>query len=224
MGIARALLGSLLLLAAAPAAAFDLADVAVRAEALAAAPYRERPKVPAVDARGSRPMTYDQWRDIRFRPDQALWRADGSAFQVQLFHPGLYFDRSVQVHVVDDGRVEPLPFSTRFFDYGKNTFADRIPSDVGYAGIRIHYPLKGPQYHDEIIVFLGASYFRALGRDNVYGLSARGLAIDTVEPGGEEFPHFIEFWLVKPAPDGHEHGAVRAARQPERRREPIASS
>ena len=50
-------------------------------------------------------------------------------------------------------------------------------------------------------MFLGASYFRALGRDNVYGLSARGLAIDTVEPSGEEFPYFIEYWLVQPEPD-----------------------
>ena len=182
------------------AGAFGLSNVTQMAEQMAREPYHNRQKeVPPWMRVGA--MTYDQWRDIRFRPDQALWREDGSAFQVQLFHPGLYFDRSVQIHVVDDGVVEPLPFSTRFFDYGKNTFADRIPSDIGYAGIRIHYPLKGPKYHDEIIVFLGASYFRALGRDNVYGLSARGLAIDTVEPGGEEFPHFIEFWLVKPTSD-----------------------
>jgi glucans biosynthesis protein len=182
------------------ASAFGLPDVEQTAQQMAREPYRNRQtEVPPWMRVGA--MTYDQWRDIRFRPDQALWRDRGSAFQVQLFHPGLYFDRSVQVHVVENGVVHPLPFSTRFFDYGKNTFADRIPADIGYAGIRIHYPLKGPEYHDELIVFLGASYFRALGRDNVYGLSARGLAIDTVEPSGEEFPHFIEFWLVEPAPD-----------------------
>ena len=196
----RLAVASLLLAWAPLAAAFGLADVAQMAQQIAREPYRNRQtEVPPWMRVGA--MTYDQWRDIRFRPDRALWHDEDSAFQVQLFHPGLYFDRSVQVHVVEGGVAQPLPFSTRFFDYGKNTFADRIPPDVGYAGIRIHYPLKGPQYHDELIVFLGASYFRALGRDTVYGLSARGLAIDTVKPSGEEFPHFIEFWLVKPARD-----------------------
>ena len=193
-----ALLAALAL--AVPARAFDLDDVAARAEALAAEPYRERPKkVPEWMLTGS--MTYDQWRDIRFKPDQALWSDKNLPFQVQFFHPGLYYDRTVQVHVIDPDGVHPVPFSSARFDYGKNTFANRIPSDIGYAGLRIHYPLKDPNYLDELIVFLGASYLRALGRDNVYGLSARGLAIDTVEPSGEEFPAFVEYWLETPAPD-----------------------
>ncbi|HWP65792.1 MAG TPA: glucan biosynthesis protein G [Candidatus Limnocylindria bacterium] len=189
----------LLLAWASRAAAFGLDDVAREAERIAREPYRDRQThVPAWMLEGS--MTYDQWRDIRFRPAEALWRTERLPFQVQLFHPGLYFDRTVRVNVVDDTGVHPLAFDPALFDYGKNDFADRIPRDIGYAGIRIHFPIRTPDYYDEVAVFLGASYFRALGRDNVYGLSARGLAIDTVEPGGEEFPRFIEFWLVKPAP------------------------
>jgi glucans biosynthesis protein len=180
--------------------AFDLDDVAAKAVELASQPYQDRQKrVPDWMLVGA--MTYDQWRDIRFRPDQALWRDKNLPFQVQFFHPGLYYDRTVQVNVVDDSGVRPVPFAPARFDYGKNDFADRIPSDIGYAGFRVHYPLKNPDYYDELAVFLGASYFRALGRDNVYGLSARGLAIDTVEPSGEEFPAFIEYWLVEPKPD-----------------------
>jgi glucans biosynthesis protein len=75
-----------------------------------------------------------------------------------------------------------------------------LPSDLGFAGFRIHYPLNTPAYKDELIVFLGASYFRVLGRNQVYGLSARGLAIDTGATSGEEFPYFTDFWLVKPEP------------------------
>jgi glucans biosynthesis protein len=187
-------------LAAGGAHAFGLSDVEQIARTIAAEPYRDRQTVvPAWMLKGGA-MTYDQWRDIRFRPDRALWRDEKLPFQVQLFHPGLYFDRSVQVHVIDGDRVEPVPFSTRYFDYGKNTFGKEIPDDIGWAGLRIHAPLKTPDYYDEVIVFLGASYFRAVGRDNVYGLSARGLAIDTVEPTGEEFPRFIEYWLEKPNP------------------------
>jgi glucans biosynthesis protein len=204
MGSHRLLLASAVLaLAALPARAFELADVAARAEALAAAPYRERPAVPAwmrsPEHGGS--MSYDQWRDIRFRPDHSLWRDRGLPFEVQFFHPGLYYDRSVQVRVVEGGEVFDVPFDPERFHYGKNDFGERIPRDVGYAGLRVHYPLKSARYRDELIVFLGASYFRALGRDNVYGLSARGIAVDTVEPGAEEFPAFTEFWLETPAPD-----------------------
>ena len=181
------------------ARAFDLEDVARLAEALAREPWRERqPQVPEWMRVGQ--ITYDQWRDIRFRPDRALWRAEGLPFQVQLFHPGLCFDRPVRVNLVDGPHVQPLVYSTEYFDFGKNTFASRIPQDLGWAGLRIHAPIKRPDYFDEVAVFLGASYFRALGRDNVYGLSARGLAIDTVEPTGEEFPRFVELWLERPAP------------------------
>jgi len=102
---------------------------------------------------------------------------------------------------VDGSGARPLPFDIQSFDYGKNDFASRIPKDVGYAGIRVHAPLRSPEYFDELIVFLGATYFRGLGRDNVYGLSARGIAVNTVDPGGEEFPHFAEFWIETPAKD-----------------------
>ncbi|MGD9762187.1 MAG: glucan biosynthesis protein [Candidatus Binatia bacterium] len=197
-----ATIAAAIVLSCAAAHAFDLDDVAQRAEALAAEPYKERQqKVPDWMLVGS--MTYDQWRDIRFRPDHALWRDRQLPFQVQFFHPGLYYDRTVRVNVIEPDGVHPVPFDPERFDYGKNTFADRIPRDIGYAGFRIHYPLRNPNYLDELIVFLGASYFRALGRDNLYGLSARGLAIDTVEPSGEEFPVFIEYWLEPPAPDAN---------------------
>ena len=81
------------------ARAFDLDNVAAKAAELAQQPYQDRQKkVPDWMLVGS--MTYDQWRDIRFRPDQALWRDKNLPFQVQFFHPGLYYDRTVQVNVV----------------------------------------------------------------------------------------------------------------------------
>ncbi len=181
-----------------PARAFDLSEVATRAKELAGQPY-EKPTGQVPDWLLN--ISYDEWRDIRFRPDHALWRDDHLPFQVQFFHPGLYYDRTVRIDVVDGGEVHEVPFSTEQFDYGKNHFADRIPKDIGYAGFRVHYPLNRPDYYDELIVFLGASYFRALGRGQVYGISARALAIDTTAGSGEEFPYFKEFWLVRPAPD-----------------------
>ena len=64
----------------------------------------------------------------------------------------------------------------------------------------MHAPIKRGDYYDEVIVFLGASYLRAVGAHENFGISARGLAIDTALSSGEEFPYFAEFWLVKPVP------------------------
>ena len=79
-------------------------------------------------------------------------------------------------------------FSPDLFNYGKNDFAGRVPHDLGFAGFRLHYPIKTTTYQDEVIVFLGASYFRAVGREQGFGLSARGLAIDTARAVGRGVP------------------------------------
>lgn len=169
--------------------------VAAQARALAQAPYRAPAQIPAA----LRTLSYDQYRDIRYRPSQALWKAEGLPFQVQFFHPGFFFTHSVQIHVIEAGGTRELPYAAGRFDFGKNRLGP-LPGDLGYAGLRIHAPLNRPDYYDELAVFLGASYFRSLGRGENYGLSARGIAIDTAAPGGEEFPAFREFWLVKPQP------------------------
>jgi glucans biosynthesis protein len=182
------------------ARAFDLDDVAERAQALAEKDFEDPAKVPAWLLE----LTYDQWRSIRFQRDRALWRDRPVPFQVQFFHPGLYYDRPVTIHVVEADGIRPLRFSPDQFGYGANDFASRVPQDLGYAGFRVHTPFKAKDYFDEVIVFLGATYFRAVGREQVFGLSARGLAIDTAERRGEEFPYFKEFWLVAPGPKAAE--------------------
>lgn len=179
-------------------AAFDLNDVAAKAERLAKESFQE-PKEQVPD--WLLKIGYDQWRNIRFRPEHALWRDQRSPFQVQFFHPGLLYNRIVVANVVDAKGVRPAEFSPSQFDYDRNDFASKVPQNLGYAGFRIHAPFKTPKYYDEVIVFLGATYFRALGKQQVFGLSARGVAIDTAEPSGEEFPYFKEFWLVPPAPN-----------------------
>ncbi len=196
IALATLVLATLVASPVAHAFTFGLDDVAARAEKLAKESFQ--------DTKGTVPdwllkITYDQWRDIRYRPAQALWADRGSPFRVQFFHPGLFYDRVVAMNVVDQRGVHPLPFSPSKFDYGKNDFASKIPQELGYAGFRVHYPIKTPNRLDEVIVFLGASYFRAVGAHQQYGLSARALAIDTALPKGEEFPYFREFWLVTPA-------------------------
>ena len=74
-----------------------------------------------------------------------------------------------------------------------------MPADLGFAGFRLAYPLYKKDEYNHVIVFAGASYFRAVAKNQVFGLSARGLAIDTGLPSGEEFPTFREFWLERPS-------------------------
>nr|WP_298249792.1 glucan biosynthesis protein G [uncultured Halomonas sp.] len=171
-----------------------------RARQLAAEPYQEpEPSLPTELVE----MGYDQYREIRFRPDQAIWKDEG-LFEVQLFHPGFLYTEPVRLNLVDDqGEVSPLPFRQERFRYDGDAspLAELPLDDIGHAGFRLHYPLNSGEYRDEFAVFLGASYFRLTGREQGYGLSTRGLAIDTASPHGEEFPAFREFWLVKPGPD-----------------------
>ncbi len=131
----RALAVSLFLVLAAPdaRAAFDLNTVTEKARKLAEEPYKDPAgKVPDWLLK----VSYDQWRDIRFRADHALWRDAKLPFQVQFFHPGLYYDRVVAVNVVKNDKPHPVEFSPSQFDYGKNDFASKVPQDLGYAGFR----------------------------------------------------------------------------------------
>jgi glucans biosynthesis protein len=143
-------------------------------------------------------LTYDEYQSIRFRRADALWR-NQSLYEVQFFHRGFNFDRRVAISEIVDGAAHAVPYNPLWFDFGKVVRQPgKLPRDLGYAGFRIHYPLRTPSYRDELIVFLGASFFRVLGRNQDYGLTARGLAIDTASKDGEEFPWFTDFWLVRP--------------------------
>ncbi len=179
------------------ARAFGFDDVAERARQLAAKPYAA-PKVALPDE--LRNLDYDGYRDIRFNPERALWRKEQLPFEVMFFHLGKFQTLPVKIHEVTAQGARPIPFDRRDFDYGRNKLNPARWGDLGYAGFRVHYALNNPAYKDELVVFLGASYFRALGKGQHYGLSARGLAIDTVGGSGEEFPRFSEFWIERPAP------------------------
>ncbi len=138
-----------------------------------------------------RNLSYDQYRDIRFKPDQALWSGQ-KLFQIQFFHLGFLYQQPVRINTVTAGQPAPLPYQPGMFNYGANNFGDSLPANLGFAGFRIHYPLHRPDYFDELAVYLGASYFRILGRNQIYGASARGLAVDTAATSGEDFPRFRE--------------------------------
>jgi len=173
---------------------FSIDNVASLAKKLAAEPFKPPQAIPDF----LRQLSYDDYRDIRFDPEQSLWKETGSNFQVQFIHPGLYYAHSVAINTYDAQGIRKVAFSPKLFTYGRNKFAEKIPADLGFAGFRLAYPLYKKDEYNHVIVFAGASYFRAVAKNQVFGLSARGLAIDTGLPSGEEFPTFREFWLERP--------------------------
>ncbi|MFN4100236.1 MAG: glucan biosynthesis protein [Pararhodobacter sp.] len=146
-------------------------------------------------------LSYDGYQRIQFRTDASRWQDPASNFRVQAFHLGWLFEEPVRIYEVQNGTARPMTFSTADFEY-RGDLADQVPVDAempGVAGFRLLNPLNSAERFDELVAFLGASYFRALGRNNVYGISARGLAVNTALSGEEEFPRFTAFWLERPA-------------------------
>lgn len=146
-------------------------------------------------------LNYDAYRAINYRGDRALWRDIGGAFQVQMFHRGGYFRDQVEMFEVDGQTVLPILYGADQFTFGANKPPLESPDPaLGFAGFRIHTPLNAPGRFDELVAFLGASYFRAVAKGGVYGMSARGLALHSGD-ANEEFPVFRRFYLERPTVD-----------------------
>jgi len=143
-------------------------------------------------------LTYDQYRDIRFNRDRAIWAGTDLPFQLQLFHRGFYFRNRIDVSIVTGGEARPLAYARDLFTFGERVPRPLPDADIGFSGVRLHHPINRLDTFDEVAVFQGASYFRSLGRDQAYGLSARGLALKTAAQEGEEFPVFQRFWVETP--------------------------
>jgi glucans biosynthesis protein len=175
---------------------FDGNTVPEMARNIASQPYRRRQ---AALPRQLDRLDYDGYRKIRFDAAQAWWSDPASPFRMQPHHRGFLFKDRVDLFEVAEGQATPIRFRAAQFRY-EDVQAPGEDEDIGFAGFRLLSPLNRPDHFDELCSFLGASYFRALGRGNVYGISARGLSIRTADPQGEEFPAFTTFWLEKPKP------------------------
>ena len=192
-----ALAAVLALLPGGAAHAIGFEDVARRAKTLAGKSW-EKPQ-PGLPKELSS-LTYEQYRDISFKSDRYLWRGGRLPFEIAFFHTGFYFDQPVKINEVDAEGVHPIRFNSDDFNYGANKLDPQKIRDAGFAGFRVHHAVNTPRIKDEVVVFLGASYFRAVGKNQRYGSAARGLTVDTAESSGEEYPRFTEFWLERPAP------------------------
>jgi glucans biosynthesis protein len=173
--------------------------IAKRAEQRATKPFRS-PRADLPDFLRADKLDYDKYREIEFRHDKALWAADNLPFRVEFFHPGYLYEEPVHINEFTLTAVQPVRFVQDFFNYRNLHIQKQIPANTGYAGFRLLTELNEPGKWDEMGAFLGASYFRLLGKGQRYGQSARGLALDCGETDRpEEFPIFTDWWLGKPS-------------------------
>jgi len=176
-----------------PGTPFDFDVLRERARKLAASPY-VAPRIAHAELLET--VDFDAYQTIAFKPEMTLWPGPQSAFPVRLFHLGRYFKLPVCMNVVEGGSARRIRYGRDVFSYRDAKLAARLPADLGFAGFR----LMEPAGETDWLAFLGASYFRSAGPQGQYGMSARGLAIDSGLATPEEFPRFTEFWLHQSPP------------------------
>ncbi len=174
--------------------AFSYAWLKGHAQNLAKSPYVDHSNDLPPMLQG---LSWDDYQALQFNGDEALWRDDNLAFRAEFFHLGLFFKTPVHLFEIQKGQAQRVDYDNNLFDYGKSGVKGKaLPADLGFAGFRFKFQTDWTR---DVIAFLGASYFRAVGKEMQYGLSARGLAVDTAMPRPEEFPIFTHLWLEKPA-------------------------
>jgi len=174
---------------------FSEASVQALARQLASTPFQQQ--TPATP--GLAELTYDQYRQIQVRYENSVWAKEKLPFQLDLLPAGFVYKSAVQVNLIENGKPTPLTGSPDMYRYGPGVPAALRNVPLSLSGFRVRARINSRDVATEFIVFQGASYFRAVGQGQVYGLSARGLALRTAEAGGEEFPAFTHFWIEKPA-------------------------
>jgi periplasmic glucans biosynthesis protein len=175
---------------------FGYRDVVAKAEALSKQPFAVQTQHISPDLEN---LDYDLYRRIRFLPEKSVWK--NMPYRLGFFHPGYYYKRGVIFHQIEKDRIRDIPFSPDYFYYDKPiTFTGH----EDFVGFKAFVPSPQPGLQDEFMSFLGASYFRAIAKGLHWGLSSRGLAVNTGINGPEEFPDFREFWMREPNPaDDH---------------------
>jgi glucans biosynthesis protein len=161
----------------------------------AAAPYTpQHNRLPT----GLDKLSPEQYRSIRFNPDAGIWRAEKLPFRLELLRAGYNMQASVTVSTVENGEAHDVVATPAMFEMESAFPAQLGKVSLPLSGFRVRSRINSNKIWDEFLVFQGASYFRAVAKNLLYGLSARGLAINTAEPSGEEFPAFTHFWIERP--------------------------
>ncbi len=173
-------------------------EIEKKAQALSIRPFQPLDRqIPDAAAR----MSYSEYRAIAFDRDKAIWNNTNLKFRIETFFRAFLYPEKIQINIVGrNGAVQPIAYSSQLFKVMEGSGkVPKVSPDYGFAGMRLLYEFPYPRSWEELVVFQGASYFRFPAPGQVFGLSARGIAINTADPKApEEFPAFSELWVVEP--------------------------
>ncbi len=178
-----------------PAATFSFDSLKAMAQRMAGEPYAG-PARPSPDIVAK--INYEAWGKIKFNMDHALFADGPGRFPVSFFHLGMFFQKAVEMHVVNAGSAREIIYDQSYYEMPEDSIAKKLPQGAGFAGLRIQESSDGllDWHKNDWVAFLGADYFRAIGELRQYGLSARAVALDVAVAGKpEEFPDFTKFYI-----------------------------
>jgi glucans biosynthesis protein len=180
-----------------PTYPFTLDTLLEEAKRLAGSAYvPQRNSLPAAIDK----LSPEQYRSIHFNPDAGIWRNEKLPFRLELLRAAYNLPTTVKIATVEDGLAREIEATPAMFQMSGSLPAQLGKVSLPLSGFRVRSRINSNKVWDEFLVFQGASYFRAVAKSLLYGLSARGLAINTGEPAGEEFPAFTHFWIERPGP------------------------
>jgi glucans biosynthesis protein len=169
-----------------------------RASDMAKREYTQTPPPKLPEALES--IDYDQYQRVQFRPEAGPWHDKGLYFDLRFFSRGYIFRDAVKLHLIEPEVERDVQYTASMFDYPTLQLRNPLPDGLDFAGFKVLYRNAMMKSWSEVASFLGATYFRIVGKGLRYGASARALAVDTGEAAGEEFPRLTEFWIQAPEP------------------------
>ncbi|GAB5374512.1 MAG: glucan biosynthesis protein [Acuticoccus sp.] len=168
------------------------------ARALSAQPFEDRRSAMPQPLQA---MGYDAYRAMRPGEGWPMALSPADRFFMDALLGGFVFRQPVDIYLVEGETARRLLFDRSMYVFEPPADQHVPEGELPFSGFRLRTELNNSGVLDEFAVFQGASYFRAVGRGENYGLSARGLAINTGQPSGEEFPYFRAFYIERPAAD-----------------------
>lgn len=178
-----------------PAEPFSFEDLKAMAKRMASEPYAG-PK--SVSPEILPKINYENWGKIKFDINLALFADGPGRFPVSFFHLGKYFQKPVQIYVVNQASAREVIYDPSYFDMPADSPARLLPQGAGFAGFRFQEARDGALdwRRNDWAVFLGGVFFRTIGELRQYGLSARAVAINvTLADRLEEFPDFTRLYV-----------------------------
>ena len=177
------------------------------------------PPPPYSPQRNSLPAVLDklspeQYRSIHFNPDAGIWRAEKLPFRLELLRAASQSadrpSRSPPSRTAWPRMWWPRRRCSRWRPRCRRSWEKCRCRCRASASAATSTPIKS-----------GMNFWYSRARATsapspricLYGLSARGLAINTAEPSGEEFPVFTHFWIERPGARANAIVDLRVARK-----------